>query len=43
MPKNLVIVASSTKAKTIEEYLGADYNVLTQYRQLSHIARLFVQ
>jgi DNA topoisomerase IA len=43
MPKKLVIVASPTKAKAIEGYLGVDYNVLTQYRRLSHIARLLVQ
>jgi hypothetical protein len=41
MPKNLVIVVSYTKAKPIEGYLGVDYNVITQYRQLSHVDRFF--
>ena len=27
MPKNLVIVESPAKGKTIEKYLGADYKV----------------
>ncbi len=31
MPKNLVIVESPAKAKTIEGYLGKDYKVLSSY------------
>ncbi len=31
MPKNLVIVESPAKARTIERYLGADYGVLASY------------
>ena len=31
MPKNLVIVESPAKARTIERYLGADYSVLASY------------
>jgi DNA topoisomerase-1 len=31
VPKNLVIVESPAKARTIERYLGADYNVLASY------------
>ena len=31
MPKNLVIVESPAKARTIERYLGADYNVLASF------------
>ena len=31
MPKNLVIVESPAKARTIERYLGADYRVLASY------------
>ena len=31
MPKNLVIVESPAKARTIERYLGADYKVLASY------------
>ena len=30
MSKNLVIVESPAKAKTIEKYLGSDYKVLRQ-------------
>jgi len=29
MPKNLVIVESPSKSKTIEKYLGKDYKVLS--------------
>ena len=31
MPKNLVIVESPAKARTIERYLGDDYRVLASY------------
>src|SRR6188472_3315959 len=31
MPKNLVIVESPAKARTIEKYLGSDYEVLASY------------
>ncbi len=31
MPRNLVIVESPAKARTIERYLGADYRVLASY------------
>src|SRR5207342_1164711 len=31
VPKNLVIVESPAKARTIERYLGADYQVLASY------------
>ena len=31
MSKNLVIVESPAKAKTIEKYLGKDYKVLASY------------
>ena len=31
MPKNLVIVESPAKARTIERYLGEDYRVLASY------------
>ena len=31
MPKNLVIVESPAKARTIERYLGGDYRVLASY------------
>src|SRR5438128_1855346 len=37
MPKNLVIVESPAKARTIERYLGKDYKVLASY---GHVRQL---
>ena len=37
MAKNLVIVESPAKAKTIEKFLGSDYKVMSSY---GHIADL---
>ena len=37
MPKNLVIVESPSKSKTIEKYLGEDYKVVSS---LGHIRDL---
>ena len=31
MPRNLVIVESPAKAKTIEQYLGSDYRVVSSF------------
>ncbi|MED5461276.1 MAG: toprim domain-containing protein, partial [Pseudomonadota bacterium] len=31
MPRNLVIVESPAKAKTISKYLGADFDVMASY------------
>ena len=32
MPKNLVIVESPSKSKTIEKYLGSEYKVVSSSR-----------
>ena len=37
MSKNLVIVESPAKAKTIEKYLGSDYKVLSSYGHISDL------
>ncbi|MPZ74658.1 MAG: type I DNA topoisomerase [Nitriliruptorales bacterium] len=39
MAKNLVIVESPAKAKTIEKYLGADYKVLASYGHIRDLPR----
>ena len=38
MPKNLVIVESPSKSKTIEKYLGADYRVLSSKGHIRDLA-----
>ena len=37
MSKNLVIVESPAKAKTIEKYLGADFKVSSSYGHISDL------
>ena len=37
MSKNLVIVESPAKAKTIEKYLGADFKVASSYGHISDL------
>ncbi len=39
MPKNLVIVESPAKAKTIEKYLGSDFQVLSSVGHIRSIAK----
>jgi DNA topoisomerase-1 len=39
MPKNLVIVESPAKAKTIEKYLGSDFVVLSSIGHIRSIAK----
>lgn len=39
MQKNLVIVESPTKAKTIEKYLGADYKVMSSYGHIRDLKK----
>lgn len=39
MPKNLVIVESPAKAKTIEKYLGSDFEVLSSMGHIRAIAK----
>ncbi len=39
MAKNLVIVESPAKAKTIEKYLGSDYKVLASYGHIRDLPR----
>jgi len=39
MPKNLVIVESPAKAKTIEGYLGADYQVASCYGHIRDLPK----
>ena len=39
MQKNLVIVESPAKAKTIEKYLGADYKVMSSYGHIRDLKK----
>ena len=39
MHKNLVIVESPAKAKTIEKFLGADYKVLSSYGHIRDLKK----
>jgi DNA topoisomerase I len=39
MPKNLVIVESPAKAKTIEGYLGKDFKVTSSYGHVRDLAQ----
>ncbi|MCB0634381.1 MAG: DNA topoisomerase I, partial [Lewinella sp.] len=39
MPKNLLIVESPAKAKTIEKFLGKDYMVMSSYGHIRDLAK----
>ena len=39
MPKNLVIVESPAKAKTIEKFLGDDYKVMSSYGHIRDLKK----
>ena len=39
MQKNLVIVESPAKAKTIEKFLGGDYKVLSSYGHIRDLKK----
>lgn len=39
MAKNLVIVESPAKAKTIEKFLGPDYHVMSSYGHIRDLAK----
>ena len=39
MPKNLVIVESPAKAKTIEKFLGDDYKVMSSYGHIRDLQK----
>lgn len=39
MPKNLVIVESPAKAKTIEKYLGSDFKVMSSYGHIRDLKK----
>lgn len=39
MPKNLVIVESPAKAKTIEKFLGKDYRVMSSYGHIRDLSK----
>ena len=43
MPKNLVIVESPAKAKTIEKFLGKDYKVLSSYGHIRDLKKKRIQ
>ena len=39
MQKNLVIVESPAKAKTIEKFLGSDYKVMSSYGHIRDLKK----